>query len=252
MDGLASNRPTGVPALDLPSAHKAWMQDSSPYNSDVLLGYLKPTIRKAITTYVGNTPSPTINSHAKLLALNAVKSYDPKAGAALGTHVFSQLQGLKRYAGREGLVVSLPERLALQKRQMDRALSEFKNDKGRDPSDDELAYHSGLPLKAIARIRKTPAVINEGRFYQNLDETAGGLPAVEDDSRPRDAWRDFIYHNASESDKVILQHSLGLNGNKVLDNAEIAARLRVSPAAVSQRRNKLQEQLDQFYTLRPW
>lgn len=252
MDGGTLGGVGRVPALDLQSAHKDWLQSESPVSADALIGHLKPTLQKAITTYVGPTASPTVMSQAKLMALDAARKFNPKAGADLKTHVFSQLQGLKRYAGREGLVVQLPERLALQKRTMDRAAADFKAEHGRDPSDDELSYRSGLPAKSLARIRRTPAVINEGRFYQGSEESDIGLPAVENDSRPRDAWRDFLYHNSSEQDKLVMEHSLGLNGKPILDNVALAAKLRVSPAAVSQRRNKIQKQLDEFYTLRPF
>jgi DNA-directed RNA polymerase specialized sigma subunit len=186
------------------------------------------------------------------MALDAAEKYQPTAGASLPTHVFSQLQGLKRYASREGMVVSVPERLMLQKRKLDTTHQDFRDEMGRDPSDDELSYRAGVSIRDIKRVRKTPAVINEGRFYQGLNESTPDLPAVESDRKGADAWRDYIYHNSAETDKVVMEHTLGLNHKPKLDNTAIAAKLRISPSAVSQRKNAIQKQLDEYATLRPW
>lgn len=254
MDGSTISGPAGVQPLkmSISDAHKAWTANPDLDNSSALLKHLEPTIQRAITTYVGPTSSPTIKSRAKLMALDAAGKYQASAGAALPTHVFSQLQGLKRYSAREGMVVSVPERLMLSKRKMDVANQEFRDEMGRDPSDDELARRSGVAIRDMRRVRRTPAVINEGRFYQNLSETSPDLPAVEGGSAGAEAWRDFIYHNSPEPDKVILEHSFGLNGKQKLDNMSIAAKLRMSPSAVSQRKNAIQKQLDEYQTLRPW
>ena len=251
MDGLAFDSNAGVQSVgDMPleRLHSTWMRAPNSTLSTQLIKQLNPTIQKAINAHVGSTASPTIKSQAKLMALEAAKSFQPGKGANLGTHVFSHLQGLKRYAGREGMVLSIPERMALQKKKMDRATLDFRGEFGRDPSDDELASRAGLTPKEMAKLRRIPAVINEGRFYDSTrPDATPDLPAVVNYERPQKAWLNFIYHNASEKDKVILEHSFGLNSKPVLDNRGIAARLGISPAAVSQKKNQLQAQLDAYY-----
>lgn len=254
LDGGTTGGATGLQPvkMGLPDLHKTWIKTPTPELSDTLLGHLQPTIQKAITTYVGATASPTIRSKAKLMALEAAQKFNPAAGASLTTHVFSHLQGLKRYAGREGMVVGVPERLMLNKKNIDRAIHEFHDEFGRDPSDDELVRRSGVSLRDLERSRRAPAVINEGRFYQDLNDHTPDLPAVQDSGQGQKAWRDFVYHNLPETDKVIMEHTLGLNGKPKLSNMAIAARLKISPAAVSQRKAILQGKLDEFYTLKPW
>lgn len=250
MDRSSLDQSAGVSPVNLADIHKAWLQEPNLDNTSTLLNRLRPTIQKGITTHVGPNASPTIVSRAKLLALDHARSYNPSSGASLQTHVFNGMQGLKRYASREGMVISMPERLLLQKKRLERAHSDFRAENGRDPSDDELRQHSGLATRDIERIRRLPSTINEGRFYQDLGEDSPGLPAVEQGRHAIDAWRDMIYHSASEPDKVIMEHSLGLGGKPVLDNAGIAVRLGISPSAVSQRKAALQKQLDSYYSLR--
>jgi len=252
MDRFAPNSTSGVQPvgdMTLDNLHTAWMRSPTPTLSTHLLKQLNPTIQKAITTHVGPTASPTIKSRAKMLALDAAQSFQPSSGAKLPTHVFSQLQSLKRYAGQEGMVVGIPERMAIQRRRLDRVTSDFKNENGRDPSDDEISSLSGLNVKELSKLRRLPAVINEGRFYDTSNpEASPDLPAVENHAKPQQAWLNFIYHNSSEQDKVLLEHSFGLNGKPKLDNMGIAAKLGVTPAAISQRKVKLQEQLDHYHS----
>lgn len=254
MEGFAFDSGTGVqPVGDMPleRLHTTWLRTPNPTLSTQLIKQLNPTIQKAITTHVGPTASPTIKSQAKLMALEAAKTFQPGKGANLGTHVFSHLQGLKRYAGREGMVLSIPERMALQKKKLDKATLDFRGEFGRDPSDDELSSRAGLSAKELAKLRALPAVINEGRFYDTTRPDASpDLPAVVNYEKPQKAWLNFIYHNASEKDKVILEHSFGLNNKPVLDNRGIAAKLGISPAAVSQKKNQLQSQLDAYHQQR--
>jgi DNA-directed RNA polymerase specialized sigma subunit len=250
MDRSPLDQSAGVSPVSLADVHKTWLRDPNLDNTSTLLNRLRPTIQKGIAAHVGHNASPTIVSRAKMLALDHARSYDPSSGASLPTHVFNGMQGLKRYASREGMVISMPERLLLQKKQLDRAHNNFRSENGRDPSDDELRQHSGLATRDIERVRRLPNTINEGRFYQDLGEDSPGLPAVEQGREAVDAWRDMIYHSASEPDKVILEHTLGLAGKPVLDNTGIAARLKISPSAVSQRKAALQQQLDSYYSLR--
>jgi len=63
-------------------------------------------------------------------------------------------------------------------------------------------------------------------------------------SREMSAWHSFVYDSLGDVDKLIMEHSFGLNGKKQLSNQQIAAKLRVSPAAISIRKNKIQQELD--------
>jgi DNA-directed RNA polymerase specialized sigma subunit len=49
-----------------------------------------------------------------------------------------------------------------------------------------------------------------------------------------------------------MEHTLGLNGKKVLANTEVAKRLSISPGAVSQRKSRIQSRLDEFYDINPF
>lgn len=71
-------------------------------------------------------------------------------------------------------------------------------------------------------------------------------PAVKsvggDDAR---AWQSFVYESLDPTDRVIMEHTLGMYGRPVMSNQEIARKLGITPSAVSQRKTRIQLRLDE-------
>lgn len=225
----------------------AWKSQPTPENASTLLKHVDPIINEALRTY-GSTSakSPTLRGKAKIMALGAMERYDPSR-AKLRTHLLTQMQGLRRLASREEQAIRIPEQLSLDRNRLSATENELKEQLGRDPSDVELADHGGISLRRIAHIRATPGAFAEGSLTR-YDSTGAGVwsPAVT--SGPTENARkmayEFIYHDLSPSDQLIMEHTLGLHNKQVLENQQIARKLRVSPGAISQRKLKIQQQLD--------
>jgi len=119
----------------------------------------------------------------------------------------------------------------------------MEDELGRSPSYEEIADRSGIDIKRLQRIRamKMPTV---GESAQEGDE--GSQMYAEDQAveGPEDLWQKTVYHSLSPTDQVVFQHTTGLYGAKILPNAIIASRLRISPGAVSQRKARIQKTLD--------
>lgn len=224
----------------------AWQSSPSPETASRLLQATQPVLDSALRSYGGPTASPVLRSRAKLMTLDALKTYDPSR-AKLRTHLMVQLQGLRRQAAREQQVISVPERVAIDLYHLHAAENELRDRLSRDPSDLELAEHSGMSLKRLEHVRRARPGYAEGtvQAVTATDEDQGGFaPSVQ--SRNDDAaWINFVYHDLDSIDQVIMEHVLGLRGKPVLPKQEIARRLGVSPAAVSQRAARIQEKLDQ-------
>jgi DNA-directed RNA polymerase specialized sigma subunit len=192
--------------------------------------------------------SPTLRSKAKALAIGAFKTYDP-ARAKLKTHLFSQMQGLRRMAAKEEQSVSIPEQILLDQGHLREAEGKLRDELGRDPSDIELADHVGLSPKRISYLRSVKPTLSEGKLT-TIDEEGSSMsiPSVElskdEQEKINKAWQDFIYADLHPTDQLIMEHTLGLHGKKVLSNKDIARKLALSPGAISQRKARIQELLD--------
>jgi len=80
----------------------------------------------------------------------------------------------------------------------------------------------------------------------------GLSPGLAANQSARDAWVQIVYDELPSLDQKIMELSLGLHGRKPLSNLEIAKKLGRSPGAISQRKAKIQELLDQEQDLSPF
>lgn len=219
----------------------SWKKEPSPKTNQALVQALDPVISSALTSYGQGAPSPALRTQAKLMTLEAAKRYDPSR-AKLRTHLMTQLQGLRRVAGQDQNLVRVPEHLVLNQSSVSKARTELTEQLNREPSDAELADFTGLSLKKLTKLRNLPVVHTEGGAYLTDDEGGPVAPGVVDNDDS--AWKEFVYMGLTPTDQFIMQHTLGLYGNKKLSTSEIAKRLRITPGAVSQKAMKIQAQLD--------
>lgn len=219
-----------------------WQRNPDKHNTGLLLQAIQPDIDRGIAAHVGTNASPVIRSRAKLLALQAAKSYDPQK-ARLGTHVINNLQGLRRVARQERQVLRVPERVSLDQDRTRLAKQELQDRLGRDPTMAELADHTGLSLKRLNYIRKFQQPVSEGFLMsQASGENDEWMPAVA--RQGADPWVELVYSDMDPINQKILEWTLGLHGEPTLSNQEIARRLRISPSGISQRKAKIQSMLD--------
>lgn len=223
--------------------YESWKATPNPQTTSNLLKVVDPVIDSALKTYAARGNSPTLRSKAKLLAVDAFQRYDPSR-AKLRTHLMSHLQGLRRASAQESQIISIPERVGLDLHHLRMSENELRDKLGREPSDMELADHTSLSRRRIEYIRKAQPGLAEGAMAPEgeADEGQGIGPGVV--GPENDTWVNFVYHDLSPVDQVIMEHTLGLHGKPVLPKQHIAAKLRLSAGAISQRAAKIQEKID--------
>lgn len=226
-------------------AFNAWKASPSPTTNGGLIRAVKPVVDTAIKSY--GLSSPTLQGRAKQMTLQAMQTYDPNKGK-LRTHLLSQLQGLRRVSAQEQNIIALPEQVALDQKFLHDQENSLRDFLGRDPSDAEIADHTGISYKRLKYVRQFKPPLASSHVSQ---PTADGddymEPGVEQIGRDAaaDAWQDFVYADLGTTDRVIMDYTLGRNGSPKLPSAEIARRLGITPSAVSQRTARIQAMLDE-------
>lgn len=227
--------------------YAAWKEKPGPESNAAMLKTLQPAIDRGIRAHVGE-PNPLLVSRARKLALNGLHSYDPSR-SRLQTHLFNQLQGLKRINRQQGQVIRAPERVSIDAYHLRNYEQELTDQLGREPTDAELANHSGFSKRRIAHVRGLQAGVPEG----SLDVAAPGImPGMSVDPKARQSWVEMVYDDLAPVDQKIMEHAIGLHGRPVISNTEIAAKLRRTPGAISQRKKRIQALLDQEESLSPF
>lgn len=223
-------------------AFAKWKEDPSPDNTTALLSAADPTINSAVQAY--GRGNPALRTKAKVLALGAFKTYDPNKGTKLRTHVMTQLQPLIRHSRSYENVTRTPERVSADLYLMNQAKKDFSDKHRRDPTDHELADHTGLSARRIAHVRGFARgdIAESGLKEMDEGEMSIMYPGVVKPD-PAQIWLEFVHHDSTPVDRQILEWKTGYNGQKILTTTEIAKRLGMTPGAISQRAAKIAERL---------
>ena len=217
------------------AAYAAWAADPTPENMKAVLDDLDPTINSEIQRFSG--PKPLLRSRARALAVKAVRSYDPAAGTRLRSWVVTQLQPLSRY-NNSLKPVYVPEDAARKSYAVAKAREAFVDERGRDPTDEELADAVGISVARLRKVRQmTPAVVNEPQEAAGDDDTAPDYAVYRDN--PVQAAAAAVYDGLDKRDRRIFDMRTGSHGQATVSGQDIAALLRVSPAFVTQRANAI-------------
>ncbi len=242
--------PKNLLETDFQEPYTAWTTDPSPINTGRLLRAVNPVLNTAVRAYAGpSARSVTIKSQAKKMAAEAFRSYDPAKGP-LKSHLMSRLQRLRRVASRQRQIIRVPEQVALDQMQSERAARELEDRIGRPPSDQELADFTGLSLKRLAYIRGSGRPLAESTITRAGDEDSGSYdPRVRPLQESHDVWLELVYDDLEEVNQYILERVLGMHGHPKTKPSRVAVQLKISPAAVSHRMAQIQQKIDQRETL---
>ena len=234
--------PPSTPFAKLPMKDMvlAWQKNPSPENTSAILEKFRPTISSAINSYAQGMDKDLSIKAAKL-TLASLKAYNPDMGTEPTTYVFHGLKRLNRLAADRNSIIHYPEQMLAEQAQVKRFMASFEDEKGREPSLGEIADKLGMSLKKIDRLLSTAAVTNDSSMVS--EDTGDNLVGAKD--LTDEDYFDYVYTSVGPVDQKIMEWTSGLHGKPKLSNNNIAARLRISPAAVSQRKNRIQNMLSE-------
>jgi len=222
-----------------PQEYTEWKANPTRKNLHPLMTKLDPVIDKALKTYGGNY-SDALRTRARLMTIDYLNSYDPTKGMALSSYIHQNLQALNREKAKRTYTVHIPENVILQKNKLYQATQTFESEYGREPNVDELSDITGVPRKAIERARN----------YKATTTTASAMTEKGDSlfSKGKDyeqVWSDYVYYDLDPINKKIFEWTTGYAGSKTIPKGEIAKRLKITPAAISLRINKIVKKLEE-------
>ena len=144
------DRKTGELAL-----WKDWKKTESPKVLGKLIDSFAPVIQSTVRKFdTVPLPPSTIAAEAKKQAIAAFKTYDPKAGAALGTHVHNYMLKVNRFVYEHQNIGRIPEHRITQIGTYQAVKSELRVKRGREPSAAELADELNWSLAEVERMER--------------------------------------------------------------------------------------------------
>jgi len=218
-------------------AWREWRRAPNDVNLGRLLQQLNPIIQREVSRWAGTLARPSLEMEAKKLAVEAIESYSPKAGAALATHVTNRLKKLSRLSYTHQNIARIPEYQTLKFRTFNDAQMELADRFGREPTADELADELRWSNAAVSNFQTNlrKEFVESGELPPHFDQVHGASGEI-----------DFIYHDLTPMQKKIFEHTTGYGGAQVLNNPQLVKKLKLTQGQVSYQKRAL---TDRFTTL---
>ena len=237
--------PPDLPASPVPieaAEPAAWTMPATPDEMGARITAMQPKINYHLSRY-GLGADPLAVGQAKLLAVKAVKSYNPTSGASFNTWLDRSMQPLSRFKRQRASTIKVPERMQLENFTLKRAEMDFEDREGRMPDLEELADEAGTTLERIQAIRKAiRPVAAEGAFEGNL--TGVNEPDTMDEAMSA-VWRE-----SDKTERLILEMKTGFGGRyQPMAPKEISRILNIHPVDLSRRSSRLGAKIDEMLEL---
>jgi hypothetical protein len=226
--------------IELWEAYKA---NPGPHTLQPLMQQLDPVIQSEVNRWAGAISRPVLETKAKGLALEAIKSYNPNAGAALATHVTNRLKKISREVYTHQDAVRVPEYKKLKFNAYHRSTEELMSLNGREPTDVELADHLGWSRKMVADVQRSM----RPELIESLDTGAGLFERKSVwGSDSDDGLVDMLYFDMDPIDKLIFEHSTGYSGKPILSNPQLAAKTGLTQGQLSYRKRRIIDKVSEI------
>jgi len=215
---------------------REYNKNPSKQNLKPLMKALDPVIQVEVNKWSGAIARPVLESKAKSLALEAIKSYDPYAGAALATHVTNRLKKLSRKVYTHQDAVRLPEYKKLKVQNLHKANQQLMDVHGREPTNQELADHLAWAPKTLSKVQQAQhaELIESGDMGAGMFENQSVWG-----SDSGDGMVDMLYYDMNPEDKLIFEHSTGYSGKPILSNKELRKKTNLTQGQLSYRKRQL-------------
>jgi RNA polymerase primary sigma factor len=207
---------------------RQWKKSNDPEHLKQLLDRMNPLIQREVQKWGAAVPREALESKGRLLAVQALRTYDPSRGAAVGTHVTSRLRKLSRDVYPYQNVARLPENKQLLYNTFQVANNNLVDQHGREPTVDELADELGWSQRKVADFQKSFS-------RRELVESAG---AFMEEGAAGDGLIDFYHHGLAPSDKLMFEDLTGFKGKQALNNTQLMKKYSMTQGQLSYKKRK--------------
>ena len=211
-----------------------WKKSQSKEDFQDIYNSMRPLIHDAAkkAAFGSNLPESSHRIYAAQAFLDSLRTFDPKSGAALQTHVYGSVQNkVKRLNYEYQNLGNMPEPRSVM---VGRYQNEFENLKanfGREPSSAEMADHMMIPLKQIVNMQK--------ELRKDLAMEAGTDEVAYSEGTKEEEFLNYLYYELGPEEKVVYEYITGHMGkpklskkNNKIDYTAIAKKMNMSESKV--------------------
>lgn len=207
----------------------------------VLLQHFDPAIQYRVNQFSGvPLPRATIEAEAKKQAVIAFRTYNPKKGASLRTHVGNRMPKVFRYVARRQNIGTIPEHRVAKINTFKKTKEYMFDTKGRDATTTELADELGWSPQEVSRM--------EAELRKDLGHSLSFQDTAFIDFNQNMETINFAYYSMTPREQLIYDHSIGAHGKEQISASKIATNLGISASQVSKIKKKIVEKIGKHTT----
>lgn len=203
-----------------------------------LLKSFRPLVRSRANHWASRAELPPESVHAEFNRqfVNALKSYDPNKGAALGSWVTNNLKKAQRWVSQHQDPTRVQEHRYYKMGEWDNALATLDDQLGREPSTREMAEYLGWSEAEAGRME------SEKRKSLYSSGFGGFDPTSITPSREAEVMR-LVRYELSPEELQVYDYTVGSFGKPQLRPGQIAKQLNMSPSKVTRIRNSISSKI---------
>lgn len=233
------------PTLPVPSFSRAkdielynkWKQSQSKTDLAYLLRALNPLIQKEVNRQAGSLPKSVLEAEAKKWAIEAIKKYDPNAGAQLSTYVTSYLWKIRRLNYEHQNMSRIPESKQLEYGHFKGALDTLRDQLNREPTDQELAAHMDWKPHAVKKFK--------GMLYEDHYESGNESVVVAHQFDFEKTKFDYILGHLDDQEKQIMKSLMRPDGKRQ-SASELASEMGINMNRLSYLKTRMKKKIRTF------
>lgn len=209
----------------------AWKAKPTPDNLHNLIKQVGPVIHNAVKANQGTLSPQTVLAEAKIQAVSAFHSFNPKMGVKLSTHVTNALQKVNRLNYKYQEIFEVPEQRRIKYKAYQNAKAHLEDTLGRSPNLEELAHELKWSKAEVTRFNQeartefsdTQPYSSDLASHKTTDETVMA----------------YIYNDLTNKQKALFEHTTGYGGQPVLSNPQIMKKLDYTQGQLSYAKKQL-------------
>lgn len=228
--------------FDEKAAIQDWQDNRNPVAFANLVARYQPVIKSVVNKYrtVGIAPE-TLKAHATTQLIKALDTYDPNMNTQPVTHIWNNLQKVQRVASESLQSGHMPEVRNMRKSTFMIVKDNLNERLGREANNDELADELAWDKKEVGRMQselggEITASGAEFDFYGNASTGS---------NRDKDL-ADYLYQDLGGKEKLVFEHTFGYGGKALLNNKEIAKKLKTNEMDVHRMKQRMSNRIQEM------
>ena len=219
-----------------------WQKTKDPALFATMVMRYQPVLNSVVNKFrtTGLAPA-TLKAEATTQLIKAFETYDPSKNTQPTTHIWNNLQKVQRMASESLMSGHIPESRNLKRSTFTIVQDNLADQLGREPNNTEMSDELGWNIREVERMQsemKGETTASNAPFDFYGSSTKG-------ESKDK-VLVDYLYQELYGPEKVIFEHTFGYGGKKLLNNKEIANKLKINEMQVHRMKRSMAERIKQM------